>query len=228
MINNIKVKRIAKHLSRYSQMLIRCYDKDCKAYKHYGAKGITVCNEWLNSPDSFIVWCENNGYSEELVLDKDILCDSLNISPKIYSPSTCMFITPKRNRQYMLETTCFQAVANYDSNGLLIKAYKNITDAGVITSSTNIGRAAKGKRLTAGGYFWRYIDSIETAPNTIVVPDKHRSGIPIVEIDKLGNIIAKYENIAHAAETLNLKACSIAQVVNGDRNSLFNRVFKKV
>ena len=30
-------------------------------------------------------------------LDKDILCQNMNISPKIYSPQTCMFISKKEN-----------------------------------------------------------------------------------------------------------------------------------
>ena len=70
--NSEKSKRIQKHLSRYVQILQRCYNSECKSYKNYGAKGVTMCDEWLNSPDKFISWCESNGYDETKVLDKDI------------------------------------------------------------------------------------------------------------------------------------------------------------
>lgn len=31
----------------YVMMLNRCYNSRCKAYKNYGARGITVCDRWL-------------------------------------------------------------------------------------------------------------------------------------------------------------------------------------
>ena len=39
----------------------------------------------------------SSGFKEELELDKDILCEKLNIYPKIYSPETCMWITKREN-----------------------------------------------------------------------------------------------------------------------------------
>lgn len=30
-------------------MKYRCYNPSCKGYKNYGARGITVCDEWLNN-----------------------------------------------------------------------------------------------------------------------------------------------------------------------------------
>lgn len=53
------------------------------------------------------------------------------------------------------------------------------------------------------------------------------SRIPINQIDSVGNIIDTYYSIQNAADVLNLKACSISQVVSGRRNSLFGLYFKK-
>lgn len=39
----------------------RCYVESCKLYPWYGAKGITVCNEW-HILDNFRKWSLNNGY----------------------------------------------------------------------------------------------------------------------------------------------------------------------
>lgn len=37
----------------------------------------------------------------DLVLDKDIICEKENISPKIYSPKTCMWVTVAENNNEM-------------------------------------------------------------------------------------------------------------------------------
>lgn len=38
----------------YSNMISRCYNKNLKAYKHYGARGIRVCDVWLSDFGSFV------------------------------------------------------------------------------------------------------------------------------------------------------------------------------
>jgi len=82
----------------------RCHNKNTdnkdKKYINYRDSGITLCEEWIDDFISFRDWSLKNGYTEELDLDKDILCDELGISPKIYSPSTCMWITKSENISY--------------------------------------------------------------------------------------------------------------------------------
>lgn len=84
-------------------MKARCYNEAATYYKSYGANGVTVCDEWLNSYETFKNWAINNGYEDNLTIDKDILCDKLNIHPKIYSPETCHFITLSENIKYARE-----------------------------------------------------------------------------------------------------------------------------
>jgi len=85
----------------YRDMLSRCYDTTVPSYKNYGAKGITVCDEWRNSLTAFVEWVLSLGFTyQELCereLDKDIICERNNIHPKIYSPSTCQFISRHLN-----------------------------------------------------------------------------------------------------------------------------------
>jgi len=38
----------------WQDMKRRCYDKKRKSFKSYGARGIIVCDRWLNSFDNFI------------------------------------------------------------------------------------------------------------------------------------------------------------------------------
>ena len=84
-------------MSIYSSMKQRCYNPKHKRYYCYGAVGVTVCNEWLESFKSFTDWALANGYEEHLTLDKDELCEQLGIVPKIYSPQTCKWIPKHLN-----------------------------------------------------------------------------------------------------------------------------------
>lgn len=77
-------------------MLERCYNPKSTSYHKYGAKGVTVCDEWKNSSKAFMDWALANGWQQGLHLDKDIKCNQLKID-KQYSPETCMFITPEEN-----------------------------------------------------------------------------------------------------------------------------------
>lgn len=48
----------------------RCFNKKSASYKWYGAKGITVCEEWEKDYLSFREWALNNGWRENLSLDR--------------------------------------------------------------------------------------------------------------------------------------------------------------
>ena len=53
----------------WHDMLRRCEDKRVKSYKRYGERGIAVCPEWHDF-QAFYDWSLDNGYSEELTLDR--------------------------------------------------------------------------------------------------------------------------------------------------------------
>lgn len=84
----------------YTNMKTRCYNTRNKAFKWYGARGVTICDEWLSDFNSFKTWAENNGYSPELTIDR--------IDPfKGYSPDNCRWVTiqeqRKTTRRYVLD-----------------------------------------------------------------------------------------------------------------------------
>ena len=84
-----KNKRIAEI---FHGMTYRCYKEDSKSYKFYGAKGIKVCDEWLNDPSKFEKWAIENGYQDDLTIDR---IDS----NKDYEPSNCRWVPKKLNSQ---------------------------------------------------------------------------------------------------------------------------------
>jgi hypothetical protein len=66
----------------------RCFNKnDIDDYRRYGARGITVCEEWANDFVSFYNWAISNGYSKDLSLDRE------NNNGN-YEPSNCRWATP--------------------------------------------------------------------------------------------------------------------------------------
>ena len=73
----------------------RCYNKNNKSFKDYGGRGIKVCNEWLNSFETFKEWAYSNGYEDNLTIErKDVDGD--------YCPSNCTWIPfneQQRNRK---------------------------------------------------------------------------------------------------------------------------------
>ncbi len=54
----------------YNSMKFRCYNPKSCSYKNYGARNITVCDEWLNNFDAFYRWSIENGYREGLTIDR--------------------------------------------------------------------------------------------------------------------------------------------------------------
>ena len=64
----------------------RCNNKDNKSYKNYGARGISICNEWGNDFMAFYNWSIANGYKDGLTIDR--IENDGN-----YEPSNCRFVT---------------------------------------------------------------------------------------------------------------------------------------
>ena len=77
----------------------RCYDPKNKSYRWYGAKGVGICDEWLHNLQAFKTWAQNNGYSDDLTIDR--INESLD-----YSPGNCRWVTKNNNSRYKSTTSC--------------------------------------------------------------------------------------------------------------------------
>lgn len=71
------------------EMMKRCYNEKSVMYRYYGAKGITVCEEW-HDREKLKKWALENGYEKGLRLER---IDA----NKNYCPSNCRF---GRNNAY--------------------------------------------------------------------------------------------------------------------------------
>lgn len=66
----------------------RCYNPKNKRFPNYGARGIQVCDEWRTNFLAFYDWAMNNGYQDNLTLDRIKVNED-------YSPSNCRWATAK-------------------------------------------------------------------------------------------------------------------------------------
>lgn len=136
-----RVKRAYHGLSntriyrQYKGMKNRCYDKNRNCYKHYGGRGIKVCDEWLgeNGFINFYDWSMKNGYSDELTIDR------INVNGN-YEPSNCRWATIEQqanNRRNNLR---------YTLNGITMTASEWAKYSG-INYGTLISRLQSGMNI---------------------------------------------------------------------------------
>lgn len=93
-----QTKHGASHTRAYriwSGMKSRCYNPNAPKYHLWGGRGVTICDEWLASFQSFHDWAMANGYADNLTIDR-IDCDGN------YEPNNCRWVTiaeQNRNRR---------------------------------------------------------------------------------------------------------------------------------
>lgn len=91
-INKCKKHLLTKHpiYKLRRDIIVRCENKNSKAYKNYGGRGILICKEWRDSFEIFYKWCIENGWQKGLQIDR------INNNGN-YEPNNCRFVTAKEN-----------------------------------------------------------------------------------------------------------------------------------
>ncbi len=107
----------------------RCFNRNCKDYKNYGGRGISVCVEW-STFQGFYDWAMANGYQNHLLIER-------KNNDEDYCPENC-------------EWTDWFAQAHNKRNNVNITAWGEtkcrfawIRDARCIVSDTTIRRRLK-------------------------------------------------------------------------------------
>lgn len=87
--------RICRHRLRFiwNDMKQRCFNKNNPVFKHYGARGITVCQEWHDSFEAFYEWAMAAGYKPE-ALRGECTLDRIDNDGN-YEPFNCRWVDMK-------------------------------------------------------------------------------------------------------------------------------------
>jgi hypothetical protein len=111
-------------------MIHRCSSKDDKAFKHYGAKGVVVCQRWLQSFDDFY---EDMGPRPSADYSLDRIDSTGN-----YEPSNCRWasrIEQANNKRWNKRVSFFGEMLTAreiaDKTGVPLKTIKSRVDRGM-------------------------------------------------------------------------------------------------
>lgn len=128
-INTVHGMSKTRLYKEWAGIIQRCKNPNATSYDRYGAKGITVCQEWP-SFDLFKEWALNNGYSDELTIER------IN-NNKGYSPDNCKWAT------YEEQAHNQKTNRNLEYNGRTMTMAEWAREIG-ITSSSLYGRLKRG------------------------------------------------------------------------------------
>lgn len=131
-------KRLRSVLNEIKQ---RCLNPNCPAYKDYGGRGISVCDEWRNDYTAFKRWALSLGYDHEAERGKYTV-ERINNDGN-YCPENCMLVSMKEQANNRREKSNALKYT-VDGETHTIKEWCNLLN---ITRNTLCGRIRNGRQI---------------------------------------------------------------------------------
>lgn len=108
----------------------RCYNPHNARYHRYGGRGIAVCEEWLHDFSAFYSWALENGYKENLTIDRidnngnycPTNCRWANVKEQCNNRSTNVKITIGNSTRTLTE---WCEIFDLDVKSVLAKYHRN-------------------------------------------------------------------------------------------------------
>lgn len=125
-----RFKKPTRLLNTYCNMKKRCLNPNDKFYKHYGGRGIKVCDEWLESYKNFEKWALENGYKDNLTIER------IDVNGN-YEPSNCCWIPFNQQGNNTTRTKKYE----YNGKLCLVKEIAKLTNTNyyILKSRLNAG-----------------------------------------------------------------------------------------
>ena len=127
---NYVVKK--KMWTAWQKMVQRCCDLNCPEYKNYGGRGISVCEQWINSKEQFVL---DVGLPPTLKHSLERIDVDGN-----YEPSNCRWATSVE-QQYNKRNSNWEVIIFNRDSKLPVEAYtdyKNIPDISNTIDSSHL------------------------------------------------------------------------------------------
>lgn len=151
----------------WATMKQRCLNPNHNGYKNYGARGISVCDEWANDYAAFRKWAYENGYDENA---QRFACTIDRIdNDGDYSPDNCRWVKDYsiqvKNRRHYEYASHRKSVIRISNDGEEV-TFKSMREAarrttGNVKSASSISACCRGERVSAYGYTWRLAGDAE-------------------------------------------------------------------
>lgn len=140
-------------------MKARCYIKSHNHYDIYGARGITVCDEWINDFQAFYDWAIQNGYNEN-ALRNECMLERKDVNGD-YSPENCCWANATVqciNQNLRKDNKTGIKGVNWDKKSNKWQAQLQINKKKVLNKYfDNFDDAVKARREAELKYFGEYL-----------------------------------------------------------------------
>lgn len=141
----VNVAENGKAYTMWKDMIYRCEEPSCGSYKNYGARGISVCEDWKDF-STFLNWLVDNGYNKNL--GRQCSIERIDVNGD-YCPQNCKIAGTKE-----------QANNKRDNNYVTIG-----TETKTVTQwceTTGVNRSTAYHRIANG---WSAADAVTMLPS---------------------------------------------------------------
>ena len=135
----------------------------------YHGKGVSVCDEWRYDFNVFKTWAENNGYQDDLTIDR--------IDPDgNYEPKNCRWITlsenmarARRRKGTRKSPTVYKRIGRYEVWKVVLWSYAIVMETGLMYSEAKNAASKLAQESQESGKF-KYFFIVRK------VKEKHQKG----------------------------------------------------
>lgn len=191
--NDIKA-RYKKEYSAWVAMKTRCYNANCESFKHYGGRGIQVCDRWINS---FLNFLDDMGVAPS----KSHSIDRVDVNGD-YCPGNCRW------------ATIYVQSNNKTVNKRLMLNGTTLT-VSEWSSRINVNPDTISRRLKNG---WS-VEKTLTTPAGNYDKSLKEKRIPVLQISKDGEMIKEWPSMFTASKSLGIPPSCISLCCKGRRTT---------
>lgn len=172
----------------------RCRNKNCEAYKNYGSRGISICEEWLDF-STFHAWAMENGYDPKAKRGQCTI-DRIDTN-KGYYPENCRWVDLYEQQNNKRNNRRFSYAGELKTIPELSREYG-------IPANTLWNRVHSG---------WDIKLAVETPIGAGVSRDNPYTSRcrKIVVVDRNGDVVETYRSVADAAEAYGITKGAVSR-----------------